>query len=208
MERRFSYREARSAAIAREWRQRNRLPRAPHPTFARYATITIVAARNAPMGTADRSKSVQALTPASELRSRVGAVSWVVTSASALHGAPPTHSHPSAFTSRPTQPVVCVLHELVLTGVLNECATAIPDQKLVCSVSGDTLEAVLRLASNNESYLLSIEVKSSYAGPGMYPLAAWRYGLGTTDVPKVAVVQSATGAFWRVGCRGTNRYQR
>jgi hypothetical protein len=150
------------------------------------------------MGTAEQPSRSKLLLWLASFVVVFGAVSWLVTSASALHGAPPTHSHPAAFTPRPTtpQPVVCFLNELALTGVLDECATAIPDQKLVCSVAGDSLDAVLRFAANNESFLLYIEFKSSYTGPGMYPLLAWRYGLGTNDGSKVAVLQSTTGTFW------------
>jgi hypothetical protein len=124
-----------------------------------------------------------------------GAVSWLVTSRIAL--APPTHRHPATFTPGPTpEPLVCASTELALTGVLNECVTAIPEQKLACSLVGDTLDAVLRLAGNNQAFLLYIELKGTYAGPDTYYLPGWQFGLGTNDVPKVGLLQSATGRLW------------
>lgn len=46
-------------------------------------------------------------------------------------------------------------------------------------------------------FLLYIEVKGTYTGPGLYHLPRWQFGLGTNDVPKVAVRQYTTGAFWQ-----------
>ena len=59
------------------------------------------------------------------------------------------------------------------------------------------LHTVLRVADRHQVYLLYIEINAGfYTGPGLYYLPAWQYGLGTSDVPKVAVLQSSTGTFW------------
>ncbi|MGH9209034.1 MAG: hypothetical protein ACRD1G_21240 [Acidimicrobiales bacterium] len=44
--------------------------------------------------------------------------------------------------------------------------------------------------------LLYIELKGTYIVPGTYDLPPWQFGLGTNDVPKVALLQSSTGTFW------------
>jgi hypothetical protein len=102
-------------------------------------------------------KSIQALGVAGRLVVVFGAVSWLVTSR--IAPAPPTHSHPATFTPGPTpEPPVCVSTELALTGVLNECATEVPEEKLACSVACDTLDAQVRLAGDNEAFLLYISL--------------------------------------------------
>jgi hypothetical protein len=126
-----------------------------------------------------------------------GAVSWLVTSAVRPSVTPPQPTRPASITPRPTPaPLVCASNELALTGIFNECVTAAPDKSSTCSVSGHALEALLRLAGSHELFLLYIEIKSFYVGPGTYYLPPWQFGLGTNDVPKVAVLQSATGSFW------------
>jgi hypothetical protein len=128
-----------------------------------------------------------------------GAVSWFVTGGIGFHGAPATHSHPATFTPAPEPtptPLVCASNELALTGVINTCATAAPDKTSTCSVSGHVLDALLRLAGSQQVFVLYIEIKSFYTGPGIYYLPPWQFGLGTNDVPKVAILQSANGAFW------------
>ena len=146
------------------------------------------------MGTSDQPSRAKLLTWQAGFVVVFGAVSWLVTSR--IAPAPPAHSHPATFTPGPTpEPVVCAPTELALTGVLNECVTAIPEQKLACSVAGDTLDAVLRLAGN-EAFLLYIELKGTYAGPDTYYLPAWGFGLGTNDVPKVGLLELATGRLW------------
>lgn len=126
-------------------------------------------------------------------------VSWFVTGGIGPHAAPPTHSHPSTGAPGPTPtPVNCPSNELELVGVFNECATAAPDKTSTCSVTGDTLDAQLRLAGSNQAFLLYIEVKGTYGGPGTHDLPPWPHGLGTKDdVPKVAVSEYVTGAFWQ-----------
>jgi hypothetical protein len=126
-------------------------------------------------------------------------VSWFVTGAIGLHAAPPTHSHPLGVTPGPTPtPLDCPSSEIELFGVFNECAKAAPDATSTCSVSGHILEAVLRLAGSDQAFLLYIELDGAYAGPGKYDLPPWPHGLGTKDdVPKVAVRQYTTGAFWQ-----------
>jgi hypothetical protein len=128
-----------------------------------------------------------------------GGVSLFVTKVTGLHDAPPIHSHPATFTPLPTPaPLVCASNELGLTGVINTCATSAPDKTSTCSVSvsGHVLDAVLRLVGSQQVFLLYIEIKSFYTGPLTYFLPPWQYGLGTNDVPKVAVLQSSTGTFW------------
>jgi hypothetical protein len=71
-------------------------------------------------------------------------------------------------------------------GAINDCAK--PGTALSCSVSGHVLDAVLQLAgTNGDAFSLYIEVDGDYAGPGTYDLPAWQFGIGTNDVPKVAV---------------------
>ncbi len=126
-----------------------------------------------------------------------GAVSWLVTSGNRPHDAPPTRSHPTTLTPGQTPtPLVCASTELALTGVLNECATAIPDKKLACSVVGKTLDVVIQFAGSNQAFLLYIELKGTYTGPDAYDLPQWQFELGTNDVPKVGVLESSTGTFW------------
>jgi hypothetical protein len=125
----------------------------------------------------------------------VGGVSWVVTGGIGRHVAPLTHSHPFTLTPGPTPtPLVCSASELALTGVFNQCATVIPDKTSMCSVTGDILDAKLRLTGGNQLFLLYIEVYGVYAGPGRYDLPPWPFGLGTNDVPKVGVSDYWTGA--------------
>jgi hypothetical protein len=126
-----------------------------------------------------------------------GGVSWGLSEEIGRHGAPLIHSQPSTFIPAPTPtPLVCTSGELALTGVFNDCAMAAPDKTSTCSVKGDVLDALLRLSDSQQVFVLYIEIKSFYTGPGMYYLPPWQFGLGTNDVPKVAVLQSATGTFW------------
>jgi hypothetical protein len=107
------------------------------------------------VGTSDQPSRARLLALLAGFVAVFGAASWLVTSGIILHGAPPTHAHPATFTPGATpEPLVCPSTELALTGVLNECATTIPDQKLVCLVAADTLDALLRLAGNNQTFLL------------------------------------------------------
>jgi len=147
------------------------------------------------MGTSDQSSRSKLLAWLAGFVVVFGAVSWLVTSR--IAPAPPTHSHPATFTPGPTpEPVVCASTELALTGVLNECATEVPEEKRACSVAGDTLDAQVRLAGDNEAFLLYIELKGTYTGLDTYYLPGWGFGLGTNDVPKVGLLQSATGTLW------------
>jgi hypothetical protein len=151
------------------------------------------------MGTSDQPNRSKLLAWLAGFVVVFGAVSWLVTSGIQPHGALPTPSHPPTITPEPTPtPLVCASNELGLTGVINTCATAAPDKTSTCaaSVSGHVLDAVLRLAGSQQVFLLYIEIKSFYTGPLTYFLPAWQYGLGTNDVPKVAVLQSSTGTFW------------
>ncbi len=151
------------------------------------------------MGTSDQPSRSRVLAWLAGFVVVFGAASWFVTKEIGSHGAPPTRSHPATFTPIPTPtPLVCASNELALTGVFNTCAAAAPDKTSTCSVSvsGHVLDAVLRLADRHQVYLLYIEIKSFYTGPLTYFLPPWQYGLGTNDVPKVAVLQSSTGTFW------------
>ena len=149
------------------------------------------------MGTSEQRSRTKLLALLAGFVAVFGAASWLVTSRIALHDAPLTRVHPATFTPGPSPaPLVCSSTELALTGVLNECATTIPEQKLVCSVAGDTLDVLLRFAGNNQTFLLYIELKGTYTGPGTYDLPPWQFGLNTRDVPKVALLQSAIGTFW------------
>ena len=67
----------------------------------------------------------------------------------------------------------------------------------MCSVTGDILDAKLRLTGSNQLFLLYIEVYGAYAGPGTYDLPLWQFGLGANDVPKVGVSDYWTGALWQ-----------
>jgi hypothetical protein len=127
-----------------------------------------------------------------------GAVSWLVTGGAGMRVTPLKPSHPALITLGPTpMPLVCAPNELALTGVVSECATAAPGKTSTCSVRGHVLDALLRLAGSNQAFLLYIEVKGTYTGPGVYYLPQWKFGLDTNDVPKVAVRQYTTGASWQ-----------
>jgi hypothetical protein len=130
-----------------------------------------------------------------------GGVSWFVTRGIGLHGAPPIHSHPATVTPGPTPtPLECPSTQLALVGAFNECAQTVRDATSTCSVSGHILEAVLRLGGSPDAFLLYIEVNRTFAGPGTsYVLPPWPHAMGTTDdVPKVAVQQDGTSAFWQL----------
>jgi hypothetical protein len=150
------------------------------------------------MGTSDQPSRSKVLAGLAGFVVVFGAVSWFVTGGIGFHGAPPTHSHPATFTPEPTPtPLVCASNELALTGVFNECTTAVPD-KTSCSVHGEVFDALLRFVGSNQAFLLYIEVNGGYTYPGKYDLPPWPFGLGTkNDVPKVAVRQVTTGAFWQ-----------
>jgi hypothetical protein len=127
-----------------------------------------------------------------------GALSWLVTSGIRPHVTPPKPTHPANITPGPTPtPLVCASNELTLTGVFNECATAIPEKNSICSVAGDTLEVRLQFAGISQTFLFYVEVKATYTGPGMYYLPQWQFRLGTNDVPKVAVRELPAGTLWQ-----------
>ncbi|MFZ0920908.1 MAG: hypothetical protein WAN83_12630 [Candidatus Dormiibacterota bacterium] len=126
-----------------------------------------------------------------------GGASWGLSEEIGRHGAPLIHSQPSTFIPAPTPtPLVCAPTQLGLTGVFHECGTAAQDKLSSCSVSVNALDARLQFAGTTQVFVLYIEIKSFYTGPGMYYLPPWQFGLGTNDVPKVAVLQPATGTFW------------
>jgi hypothetical protein len=144
------------------------------------------------MGVSERTRRRSVLLWLAAFVIAVGGGSWLVTGGP--RGAPPTHSHPVTATAGPTPtPLDCASNELALVGAFNECAK--PGAALSCSVSGHVLDAVLGLAgTNGDAFLLYIEVYGDYAGPGPYDLPGWQFGLGTKDLPKVAVQQDGTGA--------------
>jgi hypothetical protein len=130
-----------------------------------------------------------------------GGVSWFVTREMGVHGAPPIHSHPATITPGPTPtPLDCPSNQLALVGAFNECAQTVPDATSTCSVSGHILNAALRLGGSPDAFLLYIEVNGAFAGPGSsYALPPWPHPMGTPgDVPKVAVQQDGTSAFWQL----------
>jgi hypothetical protein len=141
----------------------------------------------------------------------VGGVSWLLTGIG-RHGAPPTHSLPAKVTPGPTPtPLDCPSNQLALAGAFNECVKTVADVAATCSVSGHILEAVLRLGgASPDAFLLDIEVNGGFAGPGTssYALPPWPHLLGTQgDVPKVAVQQDGTSAYWQlVGGVPVQRY--
>lgn len=140
----------------------------------------------------------------------VGGVSWLLTGIG-RHGTPPAHSPPANVTPGPTPtPLDCPSDELALVGAFNECAKTVADVAATCSVSGHILEAVLRLTGTSpDAFFLYIEVNGAFAGPGAsYALPPWPHPLGTQgDVPKVAVQQDGTSAYWQlVGGVPVQRY--
>jgi hypothetical protein len=129
-----------------------------------------------------------------------GGVSWVLTGVG-RRSAPPTQSLQARVTPGPTPtPLNCSPNQLELVGAFNECANAVPDASSTCSVSGPVLEVVIRLIGRNpDAFFLYIEVNGSFTGPGRYDLPPWPHALGTKDeVPKLAVQQDGTSAFWRM----------
>jgi hypothetical protein len=135
-----------------------------------------------------------------------GVVAWLVTGRAGTHVLPLAHNHPApraspAFTPGPTPtPLACPPNDLTLAGAFNECAKTAPDATITCSVSGHALKAVLRLGGPNpDAFLLYIEVNGTFDGPGPYALPPWPHAMGTKDdVPKVAVQQDGTSAFWQL----------
>jgi len=130
----------------------------------------------------------------------VGGASWSLTGIG-HHGAPPTQSHPAGITPGPTPtPLNCSSNQLELVGAFNECANPVADAAATCSVSGPVLEVVVRLAGQNtDAFFLYIEVNGGFTGPGRYDLLPWPHALGTNnDLPKLAVQQDGTSAFWRM----------
>lgn len=129
-----------------------------------------------------------------------GGVSWVLTG-TGRHNAPPSQRHTASVTpGRTPTPLNCSSNQLELVGAFNECANAVPDAAATCSVSGPVLEAVVRLAGrNSDAFFLYIEVNGAFTGPGTYDLPPWPRALGTKgDVPKLAVQQDGTSAFWHL----------
>lgn len=141
----------------------------------------------------------------------VAGVSWLLTGIG-RHGAPPIHSSPATVTPGPTPtPLDCPSNEVALAGAFNECAKTSADADSTCSVSGHVLEMVLRLGgAGPDVFLLYIELNGAFAGPGTssYALPGWPHPLGTQgDVPKVAVQQDGTSAYWQlVGGVPVQRY--
>jgi hypothetical protein len=129
-----------------------------------------------------------------------GGVSWILTGIG-RHDVPPIQSHRAGAAPGPTPtPLNCSLHQLELAGAFNECAGPVPDASSTCSVSGNVLEAVVRLAGqSSDAFFLYIEVKGAFVSPGTYDLPPWPHPLGTTgDVPKLAVQQDGTSVFRRL----------
>jgi hypothetical protein len=150
------------------------------------------------MGISGQSRPPRALLWLAGFVVMFGTVSWLATGGIGTHVAPSVYSHPAILPPGATPtPLVCAPNQLGLTGVVSECATASPDKTSTCSVRGHVPDALLRLAGSNQAFLLYIEVKGTYTGPGLYYLPKWQFGLGTNDVPKVAVRQYTTGAFWQ-----------
>jgi hypothetical protein len=160
------------------------------------------------MGTSGQSGRQWALVWLAGLVMVFGGASWFVTGGIGAQRTPPTHHDPANFTPGPTPtPVDCASNQLVLAGAFNECAEAVPDARMAapdatiaCSVSGHTLDVVLHLAGTNpDAFLLYLEVNGTYAGPGPYDLPPWPHVMGTKDdVPKVAIQQDGTSAFWQL----------
>jgi hypothetical protein len=160
------------------------------------------------MGTSGQSSRHRALLWLAGFVVVFGVTSWLVTGGIGSQRAPPTHSDPANLTPGPTPtPVDCASNQLVLAGAFNECAEAAPDARMAapvatvaCSVSGHTLDVLLHLAGTNpDAFLLYLEVNGTYAGPGPYDLPPWPHVMGTKDdVPKVAIQQDGTSAFWQL----------
>jgi hypothetical protein len=116
-----------------------------------------------------------------------GGASWLI-SGGLRHT---TLAHPVTAFSEPTPtPTDCPFDHLALAGGINECAIPIPDASSTCSVSGHTLDAVLRLSGGDLGAWLYIEIMGAYAGPGKYDLPPWPGPLGASDgQAKLAIQQ-------------------
>jgi hypothetical protein len=125
----------------------------------------------------------------------VGGASWLI--GGGLRGT--RLAHPvTAFTEPTSTPMDCPFDHLALVGGLNECVKVIPDASSTCSVSGHTLDAVLRLSGGDLGAWLYIEINGADTGPGSYDLPPWPGPLGASDgEPKVAIQQDGTGAIWQ-----------
>lgn len=115
------------------------------------------------------------------------------------HEAPSIPHDTPTLTATPTPPT-CSSQTLqvVEIGVFKECANAAPDSTSICSLNDQVLEARLRFASNNDVFVLDIEIDGTFTGPGVYELLPWSHGLGTRgDVPKVVLNDHGNHAVWQ-----------
>jgi hypothetical protein len=102
--------------------------------------------------------------------------------------------------ARPTTPPTapCGGGSLQLHGAFNDCARAVSSAPLACSVSGDSLNVVIRLHGSQHDYLLEIAIAAqSPPEPltGVYGLQE----VGRADIggPRVAIREFASGAYWQ-----------
>jgi hypothetical protein len=66
-------------------------------------------------------------------------------------------------------------------------------------VASHLLIAQVELLAASHNYRLVIDIDGRYSGPATYDLSPWKHPntIGVNDVPKVAVIENASGDFWQ-----------
>lgn len=124
-------------------------------------------------------------------------VSWLATGGIGRLISPTPTTTPFVEELPSLVPATCSLADFELSGAFNDCATVTRDGSIPCQTSSHVLDGLILLTGRHNSFLLYIEVQGSYDGPGTYELSPWVHGLGVNDVPKAAIREYATGAFWQ-----------
>ncbi|MFI5286714.1 MAG: hypothetical protein ACHQ4F_10390 [Candidatus Dormibacteria bacterium] len=145
------------------------------------------------MGTSDQPRRYKLLAWLAGFVVVVGAVSWLVTRGIGIHVAP---------TATPGQTPIpladCPSNDLEVVGVFNECAASAPDAAVICTLSNQGLDDLLRFTGSNQVFGLDIEIDGSFTGAGKYDLPPWPHGMGTRDgVPKVEIEEYSTETIWQ-----------
>ena len=146
---------------------------------------------------APRSRSRAMLLLAVVVASVIG-VSWLATGGiSRLLTSPKPTAKPFVESLPSLVSQGCSPTEFELSGAFNDCARVSRYESVRCQASSQVLGGQLLLTGRHNSFLLYIEIEGSYGGPGVYDLSPWAHGLGEKDVPKAAIREYTTGAFWQ-----------
>ena len=77
----------------------------------------------------------------------------------------------TASITAPSTAILCSSTELKLTGVFNECATV--SRAISCPAGSFDGARVVQFHGARHDFILYIEVKGGYRGPGVYALQPW-----------------------------------